>query len=121
MKRKLGTKLEDLLRQKNEPIPKELQKKLDKERAADFFTQGVELLKQGSYMDSLPPLFTALTLDPKLVKASNNLAAAFWKLECPTLAVEMVRRTLSVDPDNRIAQKHLDLMLTEDNELDHNS
>ncbi|MBF0510624.1 MAG: hypothetical protein HQK57_17095 [Deltaproteobacteria bacterium] len=118
MKKKLGTKLEDLLRQKNEPIPKELQQKIDRERAAVFFTQGVELLKQGAYIDSLQPLFTALTLDPKLVKASNNLAAVFWKLDCPTLAVEMARRTLLVDPDNQIAQKHLDLMSIEDDELD---
>jgi len=113
MKSALGTRLEDLLRQKSGPAPIQQIGPTDDDRAKQFFEKGVQKLKAGDYFDAIGPLFAAWEIDPLCFKAGNNLAIAYWHLNCRDLAIRIVKQVLLRDPNNPMAQKHMKIMQEE--------
>ena len=108
MKNKLGTRLEDLLKQKN--MADKSSNTSDFKKAQEFFSQGIDHLKKEENFEALIPLFGALALNGNCFKAANNLAVALWKLDCSALALRITEMVLERDPENKKAMENLEFL-----------
>ncbi|MBF0226402.1 MAG: hypothetical protein HQK76_13185 [Desulfobacterales bacterium] len=116
MRKKKAT-LEDLLKQKLCPSPRDeninvkSEQEILKEKAKNFFDEGVAFLKEEKYFEALFSFFAAFAIDNSLIKAANNIIISLWNLEAKTVAIKMAEHILKIDPENIRAKEHLEFML----------
>ncbi|ETR65127.1 MAG: hypothetical protein OMM_14779 [Candidatus Magnetoglobus multicellularis str. Araruama] len=55
----------------------------------------------------MAPLFAAKALDPRCMKAANNLAIVFKNLGSLSIARQMVESVLLAEPENYRAKQHM--------------
>ncbi len=75
--------------------------------SGELFAQGVSLLKKERLFEAAGNFNAVLALDPKNLKALNNLAVIYYEMEMDVLAQETLEKIIDLDPENEIAKENL--------------
>lgn len=83
------------------------------ESSADLFTKGTQSYAQKEYKKAQELLTQALDKDPGNPSTLTNLALAEFQLNNKLVAIGLVRKALTIDPNLAVAQTGLEFMLSQ--------
>ncbi len=76
----------------------------------NLFEKAIKKLKEEDYIEAIGLLQALLIFEPDNLKGLNNLSVAYSALDYDNKAVDILEKILSIDPENKMAQRNLELL-----------